>query len=87
MSNLTIEEQLAVLQAENDRLKALNQAKAKKRELTLKVSEKGAISIYGLRQRFPVTLYSEEMTRVLDAAPAIRAFMEANKAKLATKEE
>ena len=53
--------------------------------LTMKVSEKGAISIYGLG-RFPITLYSGQMTRLLDHAVAIRAFMTANVSLLATKD-
>lgn len=51
------------------------------KRLWLKVSEKGALSLYGL-QRFPVTLYAEQWERLVDAVPAIRAFMGENKAKL-----
>ena len=53
--------------------------------LTMKVSEKGAISLYGLG-RFPITLYSGQMTRLLEHATAIRAFMVTNKTVLATKD-
>jgi hypothetical protein len=49
--------------------------------LSLKVSEKGGVSIYGLG-RFPVTLYYEQWTRLLDSADSIRAFIEENKGKL-----
>jgi hypothetical protein len=82
----TIEEQLAAVKAENEALKA-KAAAAANRPISLKVSEKGAVSVYGLG-RFPVTLYSQQMTRLLDQADAIRAFMvdPANARRLTTKE-
>lgn len=43
-----------------------------------KVSEKGGVSVFGLG-RFPVTLYYERWTRLLDAGEDLRAFLEANK--------
>lgn len=52
--------------------------------LSLKVSEKGALSVYGLG-RFPVTLYRGQWERLLKAAPTITAFIEANAALLAVK--
>jgi hypothetical protein len=78
----TVEQQLADLQAENARLK---EAAAKKSTMSFKVSEKGAVSVYGLG-RFPVTLYAQQMERLLGAAPEIIAFIAANKGRLATKE-
>lgn len=54
------------------------------RKLTLKVSEKGAVSLYGMG-RFPVTLYGTQWERLLNEADAIRAFLTANAGKLATK--
>lgn len=53
--------------------------------LEFKVSEKGAVSVYGLG-RFPVTLYYEQWIRLLDAADALRAFLEENKGRLKRKE-
>ena len=53
--------------------------------LTLKVSEKGALSVYGLG-RFPVTLYKEQWTRLLDASAELREFMTENDAQLKTKD-
>ena len=50
----------------------------------MKVSEKGAVSIYGMG-RFPVTLYKEQWLRLLDMATDIRAFIAANEAKLKAK--
>jgi len=42
--------------------------------LSLKVSEKGAVSLYGMG-RFPVTLYKEQWARILANAPLIEAFI------------
>lgn len=47
------------------------------RKLTLKVSAKGAVSLYGIG-KFPITLYSGQWAKVLDEAEAIRSFIEAN---------
>jgi hypothetical protein len=52
--------------------------------LDFKVSEKGAVSVYGLG-RFPVTLYYEQWNRLLDTGEDLRKFMEANKPKLKLK--
>ena len=53
--------------------------------LTFKVSEKGAVSVYGMG-RFPVTLYYEQWTRLLDVAGPLKEFMEENKSRLKLKE-
>mgnify|MGYP005813689423 CR=1 FL=1 len=53
--------------------------------LDFRVSEKGAVSVYGLG-RFPVTLYYEQWTRLLDRADDLRTFLEDNKGKLKLKE-
>jgi hypothetical protein len=53
--------------------------------LSFKVSEKGAVSVYGLG-RFPVTLYFEQWHKLLAQADELRTFLEANKAKLKLKE-
>lgn len=55
------------------------------RKLSLKVSEKGAVSLYGLG-RFPVTLYGTQWTRLLDASDDIRTFLTVNASRLATKD-
>jgi hypothetical protein len=61
------------------------QVKAKKSgKLQFKVGEKGGVSVYGLG-RFPVTLYYEQWTRLLDAGEDLRAFLEANKSRLKLK--
>jgi hypothetical protein len=57
-------------------------------QLDFRVGEKGGVSVYGLG-RFPVTLYYEQWTRLLDASKDLRAFLEENKAagKLKLKEK
>ena len=53
--------------------------------IRMKVSEKGAVSIYGMG-RFPVTLYKEQWLKLLDMAADIRAFIAANEAQLKAKD-
>jgi hypothetical protein len=79
MTDEDLKTELERLKAENERLKT-----ARARTSTLKVSEKGGVSVYGLG-RFPVTLYKEQWTRLLDMADDIRAFIAENDAKLKTK--
>ena len=57
---------------------------AEKRGITFKVSEKGAVSVYGLG-RFPVTLYQEQWEKLLNEADNIRGFIAENKSRLKTK--
>jgi len=73
-------------QGELDRLKAENERlkRAASRGITIKVSEKGGVSVYGLG-RFPVTLYKEQWTKLLDMAEEIRGFIRDNDASLKTK--
>jgi hypothetical protein len=66
--------------------KLLSEADGPKKGLYCKVSEKGAISVYGL-QRMPVTLYVEQWTRLLDYSDALKEFMKENDAKLKRKEK
>jgi hypothetical protein len=75
-----IKEELERLRAENDRLK-----KRSARGVTLKVSEKGALSVYGLG-RFPVTLYKEQWLRLLDMNEDIRSFIRENEGTLKSKD-
>jgi hypothetical protein len=56
----------------------------KKGTLEFRVGEKGGVSVYGLG-RFPVTLYYEQWTRLLDASNDLREFLEENKARLKLK--
>ena len=52
--------------------------------MEFKVSEKGGVSVFGLG-RFPVTLYYEQWTRLLDSVDALRSFLEENKSRLKLK--
>jgi hypothetical protein len=75
------------LKAEIERLREENE-KLKNRGskgITIKVSEKGGVSIYGLG-RFPVTLYKEQWTKLLDMADDIRAFIKENDSQLKAKQ-
>ena len=75
------------LKAELERLKAENeQLKSQRsRAVSLKVSEKGGVSVYGLG-RFPVTLYKEQWTKLLDMSDEIRTFIKENDSRLKAKE-
>ena len=75
------------MQAELDKLRAENQAlkTTSAKGLSMKISEKGGLSIYGLG-RFPVTLYKEQWTKLLGMTKDIEAFLAANNDKLKTKE-
>jgi hypothetical protein len=80
VSETDLQAEIARLQAENDRLKNRGE-----RAISLKVSEKGALSLYGLG-RFPVTLYKEQWRRVIGMAAEIEAYIQENDSKLKTKE-
>ncbi len=73
--------------AELERLRAENAAlrAETKKGSSLKVSVKGAVSLYGLR-RFPITFYMEEWNRILGMADEIRAFIRKNEAQLKKKD-
>ena len=57
----------------------------KRGQLYCKVSEKGAVSVYGL-QRMPVTLYLEQWDSLLTFGDDLRAFIKDNESKLKRKE-
>ena len=75
------------LRAELERLRAENAALKSRpgRGVSMRVSEKGGVSVYGLG-RFPVTLYKEQWVRLLDLADDIRAFIREHEAALKAKE-
>ena len=81
MSDEDLKAEVEKLRAENERLKS-----QRGRSVSLKVSEKGGVSVYGLG-RFPVTLYKEQWTKLLAMADEIRAFIKDNDAALKTKPE
>jgi hypothetical protein len=80
MSDQDLQDELARLKAENEALKAKTA-----RATSLRVSEKGGVSVYGLG-RFPVTLYKEQWLKLLGMTEEIRAFIAENEGKLKTKE-
>ncbi len=72
--------ELEALKAENAALKARGS-----KGVSMKVSEKGAVSVYGLG-RFPVTLYQEQWLKLLELAEEIREFIKENEGRLKKKE-
>ena len=81
MSDEDLKAELERLKAENEALKTTSRGSG-----SLRVSEKGAVSVYGLG-RFPVTLYKEQWTRLLDMENDIRAFIKENDGRLKAKPE
>jgi hypothetical protein len=79
MSEDDAQAELERLRKENERLR-----RTASRGVTLKVSEKGGLSVYGLG-RFPVTLYKEQWLKLLDMADELRAFIAENAAALKSK--
>lgn len=77
------------MKAELDRLRAENEAlkngKNSRGTLSMKVSEKGALSVYGMG-RFPVTLYKEQWLKLLGISDEIKKFIDENDSRLKTKE-
>lgn len=77
--------ELAALRAENAALRAAKD-KPKAMAITAKVSDGGALSIYGLG-RFPVTLYVEGFDRLNAAWPEVTRFVEAHRGSFKAKDE
>ncbi len=80
MSDDDLKSELERLRAENAALK-----KGAATGITMKVSEKGGLSVYGMG-RFPITLYKEQWLKLLDMSDAIRAFIAANAGQLKAKD-
>ena len=80
MSDETLRAEVERLRAENETLKARTT-----RGVSLKVREKGGLSVYGLG-RFPVTLYKEQWLKLLDLADEIRTFIGDHEHELKAKE-
>ena len=80
MTDEEVKAELERLRAENAALKNRTQ-----RGVSLKVSEKGGVSVYGLG-RFPVTLYKEQWLKLLAMADEIRRFIEENAGRLKTRD-
>ena len=79
MTEDDLKAELERVKAENNRLKS-----ERGRSVSLKVSEKGGVSVYGLG-RFPVTLYKEQWTKLLTMADDIRAFIKEHDGELKAK--
>jgi hypothetical protein len=77
--NEDLQAELERLRAENETLKA-----GKKQGVTLKVSQKGAVSLYGIR-RFPVTFYQDEWDTILGMSDEIKRFIQDNQGSLKSK--
>ena len=80
MSDEELKAELEQLRSENAALK-----KGASTGITMKVSEKGALSVYGMG-RLPVTLYKEQWLKLLDMSDSIQAFIAANEGKLKSKD-
>jgi hypothetical protein len=70
------QDELTRLRAENEALKA-----KQTRQLRLQVSQKGAVSLYGIR-RFPITFYAEEWDTILGMSDEVRQFIKENESEL-----
>ena len=81
MTDEDLKAEIQRLKEENERLKSV-----RGRSVSLKVSEKGGVSVYGLG-RFPVTLYKEQWSKLLAMADEIRAFITAHDSELKAKPE
>lgn len=77
-----LKEEIERLRAENE---ALKNKKSGSGVLTMKVSEKGALSVYGMG-RFPVTLYKEQWLKLMAIAEEIKTFIQENDSRLKTKD-
>ena len=81
MADEDLAKELERLRAENAALKA----RPARGTVSLKVSEKGGVSVYGLG-RFPVTLYKEQWEKLLAMADDLRAFIKEHDAELKAKQ-
>ena len=80
MSDEDLKAELERLRKENASLK-----KGAAKGVSMKVSEKGGLSVYGMG-RFPVTLYKEQWLKLLDLSDEIRTFIAAHDSELKSKE-
>jgi hypothetical protein len=79
MADEDLQQELERLRAENEELKT-----KEKRSIRLQVSQKGGVSLYGIR-RFPITFYQDEWDRILGMADEIRAFLQEHAGELKQK--
>ena len=74
--------ELERLKAENEKLKT---GSKRAMGISFKVSEKGAVSVYGMG-RFPVTLYKEQWIKLFEHIDQLKEFITENDSRLKTKE-
>jgi len=77
-----LKDEVARLKAENEALKT---KKRRNTEISFKVSQKGAVSVYGMG-RFPVTLYKEQWDRLLTKSDELKSFIKENESQLKVKD-
>ena len=86
---MTKQELIAMVPGMTDEQAAaiLEKSRPAPKALTIKVSEKGGLSVYGLG-RFPVTLYKSQWERLLGAVDEIKATLSdpANVGKFTTRD-
>lgn len=80
-SNAALLAEIARLREDNAKLIAKTD-----RKVSFKVSEKGALSVYGINARFPTTLYLNQWVKLIAHMPELQAFIDAHKNEFAVKE-
>lgn len=85
LSMAQLQARIAELEKQNAELAAKNN---QPRDITFKISEEtGAVSVYGLNARFPITLYAEQWPRLIEKIPDLQAFMAKNEKFLSLKSD
>jgi hypothetical protein len=87
MTTEEMRNEIEMLREQNAMLKAKAEAGKRSGVLTLRVSAKGAVSVYGLSAKFPTTLYASQWQRLLQKKDDIMAFIETHKSQLSSKED
>ena len=77
----------ALYKQEQEKNARLKEKLSKKNALRLKVSDKGAVSLYGIHTRFPITLYANQWGKVAEFMPSILSFIKENAAHLSVREQ
>lgn len=78
-------DELVAMGPEKIRALIASMAAQSDRKLSLKVTDKGGVSLYGLG-RFPVTLYASQWDKLIGAVDQIKAFVDTNRSLLSTKD-
>lgn len=75
----------AYLEWDAERVKLLQRKSQANQQIRFKVSEKGAVSVYGLSAKWPVTLYASQWARLLGVREQLEAFIAEHKSELSFK--